>query len=158
MMLKKKGLKTTAQRLLVLRVLRINRGKHLTAEDVHMQTCEINPAIGLATVYRAIRLFTQLGLVDRLNLGDGFARYEISEMALGEEKHHRHHHLVCLNCKKIFSFEKDFLEDLEKNVMDTTGFKVTDHEVSLYGYCKDCVSIMENTQFTTEERIFEKTE
>lgn len=144
-MLKQKGLKTTGQRLLLLRILKDNKGKHLTAEDVHKQACELGSNIGLATVYRAIRLFTQLGLVDRLNLGDGSARFEISEMAMGEEKHHRHHHLVCLNCKKVFPFEQDFLEDLEKNVLETTGFKVTDHEVSLYGYCKDCAKMLEES-------------
>ena len=136
--LKAKGLKITTQRLLVLRVLMDNAGEHLTAEEIYAKTCELNPGIGLATVYRAIRLFTQLGLVDRLNLGDGFARYEISDADEEKGKHHRHHHLICLNCGKIIPFEKDLLEELERNVSETTGFQIVDHEVRLYGYCSEC--------------------
>ena len=39
--------------------------------------------------------------------------------------------------------EGDLLDTLEQTISDTMGFKVTDHEVKLYGYCRDCQKIME---------------
>ena len=107
--LKAKGLKITMQRLLVLRVLTENEGEHLTAEEIYAKTCELHPGIGLATIYRTIQLLTQLGLVDRINLDDGSARFEINDADEKSGKHHRHHHLICLNCRKIIPFEKKCL-------------------------------------------------
>ena len=52
-------------------------------------------------------------------------------------KHH-HHHLICLSCSKVFSFDGDLLETLEEFIQETDGFQVVDHEVKLYGYCKEC--------------------
>jgi Fur family ferric uptake transcriptional regulator len=46
--------------------------------------------------------------------------------------------LICLNCKQIFSFEDDLLEQLEAEIYEKNGFSVTDHDVKLYGYCKSC--------------------
>ena len=55
-----------------------------------------------------------------------------------EENTHHHHHLVCLHCQTVFAFEDDMLESLEKKIEESMGFHVSDHEVKLYGYCKDC--------------------
>ena len=52
--------------------------------------------IGLATVYRTIQLLLELGLIDRINLDDGYVRYEIGDSDADDTKHH-HHHLICLN-------------------------------------------------------------
>lgn len=137
-LLREKGLKITQQRLIVLRVLAENRGKHLTAEEIYRETCGILPGIGLATVYRTIQLLTQLELVDRINLDDGFVRYEIGDLEEKSAGHHRHHHLICINCGKIMPFEHDLLDNLECSVTDTTGFIIRDHEVKFYGYCAGC--------------------
>jgi Fur family ferric uptake transcriptional regulator len=72
-----------------------------------------------------------------MNLDDGYVRYEIGDIGKNETRHH-HHHLICLTCGKVISFEDDLLEDLEKKIAITTGFSVQDHEVKLYGYCKEC--------------------
>lgn len=136
-LLKQKGLKMTRQRLIVLEVLTENPGQHLTAEEIYERIKAANPDIGLATVYRTVQLLSELELIDRINLDDGFARYEIRD---AEEKrhHHRHHHLICLKCGKISAFQEDMLEALETGVWEALGFRVTDHEVKLYGYCRNC--------------------
>jgi Fur family ferric uptake transcriptional regulator len=51
---------------------------------------------------------------------------------------HHHHHLICINCGKVFEFEEDMMEGLETEIEKKTGFHVIDHEVKLYGYCKEC--------------------
>lgn len=135
--LKKKGLKVTTQRLLVLNVLAQSRDSHLTAEEIYDLVKVDYPEIGLATVYRTIQLLWELNLIDRVNLDDGYARYEMGAMDGTESKHH-HHHLICLSCGQVFSFEGDLLENLEKKIEEARGFQVVDHEVKLYGYCEEC--------------------
>lgn len=138
-LLKKKGLKVTNQRIKVLEVLSNSHDKHLTAEEIYEIIKADYPEIGLATVYRTIQLLLELNLVDRINLDDGFVRYEIGNMDENREKHH-HHHLICTECGKVLSFEDDLLDELEKRIMDLVSFKVLDHEVKLYGKCKDCLT------------------
>lgn len=137
--LKQKGLKVTNQRVRVLEVLSNSPDKHLTAEEIYELIKVDYPEIGLATVYRTIQLLLELNLIDHINLDDGFVRYEIGNMDENPTKHH-HHHLICLTCGKVFSFEDDLLDELEKRIMDNVSFKVLDHEVKLYGKCKDCLA------------------
>lgn len=135
-MLKEKGLKITGQRMLVLETMAAHPGEHLTAEEIFDFARKRAPQIGLATVYRALQMLVQLGVVDRIRLGDGFARYELSR-ELGREKHH-HHHAICLGCRSVLSLEEDLLDSLEQSLAERMGFRVTDHEVKLYGYCRAC--------------------
>ena len=118
-MLREKGLKVTNQRILVLEVLADHRDKHLTAEDIYELVREDYPEIGLATIYRTVQLLLEMQLVDRINLDDGCARYEIGEFFDGEERHH-HHHLICRTCGKIIPFKDDLLENLEDKIEETT--------------------------------------
>lgn len=135
-LLREKGLKVTRQRLVVLEVLAGNPQEHLTAEEIYERVKAENPDIGLATVYRTVQLLLELGLIDRINLDDGFVRYEIGDTQGSD--HHRHHHLICLSCGSVTAFQKDMLEALETGVQAALGFQVTDHEVKLYGICKEC--------------------
>lgn len=137
--LKEKGLKVTTQRLLILEVLSQGPDRHLTAEEIYELVKGDYPEIGLATVYRTIQLLLELNLIDKINLDDGYVRYEIGQMDRDVSKHH-HHHLICLECGSVSSFEDDLLDRLEERIKETTSFKVMDHEVKLYGYCKNCLS------------------
>lgn len=136
-LLKQKGVKVTAQRVEILSTLASFPDRHLAAEEIYEIVKTDCPEIGLATVYRTIQLLLELGLIERINLDDGYVRYEIGNPATQTSKH-RHHHLICMKCGRIISFEDDLLEELEKRIADTTGFYVVNHEVKLYGYCKEC--------------------
>jgi Fur family ferric uptake transcriptional regulator len=135
--LKEKGLKVTNQRLVVLEALETSSNQHLTAEQIFDLVKADNPEIGLATVYRTIQVLLELHLIDRVNFDDGSERYEIVRMGTKGARHH-HHHLICINCGKVFEFEEDMMEGLETEIEKKTGFHVIDHEVKLYGYCKEC--------------------
>ena len=135
--LKEKGLKITNQRLMVLETLGLSSSQHLTAEQIYDKVKADNPEIGLATVYRTIQVLLELHLIDRVNFDDGSERYEIVRMGTKGARHH-HHHLICINCGKVFEFEEDMMEGLETEIEKETGFQVIDHEVKLYGYCKEC--------------------
>ena len=135
-LLREKGQKVTNQRIGVLEVLSSGGDCHLTAEEIYDRVREKYPDLGLATVYRTIQLLLDLKIIDRINLDDGCARYGMGRK--DAKTKHQHHHLICLSCSKVFSFDGDLLETLEEFIQETDGFQVVDHEVKLYGYCKEC--------------------
>ena len=136
-LLKDRGLRVTRQRLKVLEAVASCPGEHLTADEIYELVKVDCPEIGHATIYRTVQLLSELHLVDRISFGDGFARYEMGS-ALERRPGHRHHHLICLKCGRVFPFQDDLLEELEARIADRTGFCVVDHEVKLYGYCAEC--------------------
>lgn len=130
--LQEKDYKLTPQRQLVAQVLLTNTGEHLSAEEIYQSVKDLNPEIGLATVYRTLELLSELEILQKIDFGDGRARYEFREEA------HHHHHLICTTCGKVEEFGEDLLDSLEAQVSQQSGFRVTDHQVKFYGYCKDC--------------------
>lgn len=136
-LLREKGLKVTTQRLAVLTVLSQKPDSHLTAEEIYDLVKVSNPEIGLATVYRTIQMLLELKIIDRINLDDGYVRYELGHVYEDEDSHH-HHHLICIKCGRVMSFQGDLLEEFEKRIEGKTGFQIQNHDVKLYGYCTDC--------------------
>ncbi|WP_075866010.1 Fur family transcriptional regulator [Carboxydothermus islandicus] len=133
--LRESDYKLTPQREEILRVLIENQDKHLSAEEILGLVKEKSPEIGLATVYRTLEILYSLGLVHCMDFGDGRKRYEFE---LLESKSHQHHHLICLNCGKIEEIEEDLLEELEREVYKNKGFVVTNHQLKIYGFCRNC--------------------
>ncbi|WP_170085772.1 Fur family transcriptional regulator [Kyrpidia spormannii] len=126
-------LKLTPQREATLRVLLENQEAHLSAEEVFMLVKHKAPDIGLATVYRTLELLVDLRIIEKLNFGDGVARYEFRE----RDQPHHHHHLICLDCGKVSEIE-DLLGDLERSIETRHRFRIVDHRVSFLGYCREC--------------------
>jgi Fur family ferric uptake transcriptional regulator len=116
------GYKATPQRVAILRALA--EEQHQSLEEVRVRC----PEVGLVTVYRALDLFGELGIVRRLDLGDG-ARYELAE--------YHHHHMICESCGDISEFEECPL-DPDKLLPENRGFEVRAHSVEVYGRCAGC--------------------
>ncbi len=129
--------KMTPQREHVLCVLLDNKDKHLSAEDVYNLVKQRVPDVGLATVYRTLELFTNFDIIQSVDFGDGRKRYEFSTE---NNDGHRHHHLICIKCGKIIEMNEDLLEDLEKRVTSYYDFTISNHELKIYGRCRDCTS------------------
>ena len=136
-LLRGKGLKVTAQRIAVLSVLSEKPDSHLTAEEIYDLVKAGSPDIGLATVYRTIQMLLELNIIDRIYLDDGYVRYELGHVYEDEDSHH-HHHLICVKCGRVMSFQGDLLETFEMRMEEETGFQIQDHDVKLYGFCRDC--------------------
>ncbi len=132
--LKEKGCKLTMQRRSVLDVLLEHSNDHLSTEEIYDKVKGKFPEIGLATVYRTVQLFEEMGIVDRLNFDDGCSRFELAS----EDTVHHHHHLICEQCNKVFEVENDLLDDIEKEIESKYKFKIHDHNLMFYGICKDC--------------------
>ncbi|BCJ85828.1 ferric iron uptake transcriptional regulator [Effusibacillus dendaii] len=128
-----KSFKLTPQREATLLVLLENEEAHLSAEEIFMLVKQKAPDIGLATVYRTLDLLSELKIIEKLNFGDGMARYEFRS----EDHPHHHHHLICLKCNRLFEIE-DLLDTLEEKVEREHKFKIVDHRVSFLGYCENC--------------------
>ncbi|EFI42439.1 Fur family transcriptional regulator [Peptoniphilus sp. oral taxon 386] len=132
--LKNNGYKYTNQRAEVYNVFLNHRDEHLSTEDVFAYVSKEDPEIGIATVYRTLMLFEELGVLYKISFDDGVARYEIKTVGEG----HRHHHLVCLDCGGITEVKLDLLDSLEEEIENDEKFKIVDHNLKFYGYCKDC--------------------
>ena len=66
-----------------------------------------------------------MGLVQKIDLDDGFSRYELNR----HSNDHKHHHLICTQCGSISEVEK-VLESLEQQILKEQGFTVKDHRVN----------------------------
>src|SRR5690554_2351466 len=126
--------KLTPQREATVMVLLENEEDHLSAEEVFLLVKEKAPEIGLATVYRTLDLLTELGIVDKINFGDGVARYDLRKEGID----HFHHHLVCMECGSVEEIIEDLLVDVEKIVEEKWQFRVKDHRLTCHGVCKNC--------------------
>ncbi len=130
-----KEYRLTPQRRLVLEIFLQHRQRHLSAEEVFTFSRARGEEIGLATIYRTLELLEGLGLIHKLNFGDGRSRYEMAHQDLS---HHHHHHLVCLGCDEIFEVEDDLLHQLEEVIEQKHGFDIVNHNLQFYGYCSKC--------------------
>ncbi len=133
--LKKKGYKFTPQRKAILEVVSESIGKHLSSEEIYDLVKIKNPEIGLATVYRTVQLLVELDILSKLNLDDGFVRYEMNDHDGGE---HHHHHLICSQCGHIDEVKEDLLESIEKQIEMKYEFQIRDHKLKFFGLCKSC--------------------
>jgi Fur family ferric uptake transcriptional regulator len=131
----------TPQRQIVLQIFLDHPGEHLSAEDVHGILRDNHSEIGLATVYRSLELLSDLGILQKMEFGDGCSRYEVN--AIDPDTHH-HHHLICTKCGKVTEFEDDLLENLEQDIENKSGFRIMDHQVKFFGYCKECQDSVED--------------
>ena len=105
----------------------------LTAQEIFDELRREGRSVGIASVYRVLDLLTDKGLLQRLDLGAGVARYE---PALSGGEHH--HHLVCDDCGRVEAFADDELERALHEVERRTGYSVAGHDVVLRGACREC--------------------
>ena len=135
--LQERQYKMTPQRKVVLQILLEHPGEHLSAEDVYGYLRKDDSEIGLATVYRSLELLAEIGILQKIEFGDGCSRYEVNNT---DPNSHHHHHLICRKCGKVIEFEEDMLEQLEKDIEEKQGFIVEDHQVKFYGLCRECAA------------------
>ena len=105
----------------------------LTVQQISERLREEGQPVGIASVYRTLDLLVELRLAQRLDLGDGTARFE----ALDPSGDH-HHHVVCDDCGRVEAFSDEQLEVALTRAADDVGFAVLGHDVVLRGACGDC--------------------
>ena len=124
------GRPVTTQRRLLLEIIR-KSGKHLDADELFRLAKEKEPRISLATVYRNLKLFKELGLIAESSLGDTHLHYEIK--GKGE-----HHHLVCIGCGRVIEFDSPLINQATAEIQKENNYDITSVQLKIEGYCPDC--------------------
>ncbi|MBM3510347.1 MAG: transcriptional repressor [Alphaproteobacteria bacterium] len=120
-----RGMKMTPQRRVVARVLS-SASDHPNVEEVYRRAVEIDPKISIATVYRTVRLFEEVGILARHDFGGGKARYE-------EAQEEHHDHLIDLDSGRVIEFHDDEIEALQRKIAERLGFRLVGHRLELFG-------------------------
>ncbi|NUB43363.1 transcriptional repressor [Fertoebacter nigrum] len=120
-----KGLRMTDQRRIVARVIEA-ADDHPDVEELYARAARIDPRISIATVYRTVKLFEEAGILDKLEFGDGRARYEDAER-------NHHDHLIDMNSGSVIEFVDPDIEALQERIAAKLGYKLIGHRLELYG-------------------------
>ena len=120
-----KGVKLTDQRKVIARIMS-EHDDHLDVDDLYSLVSKVDSKISIATVYRTVKLFEELGIVTKHEFKGGKARYEKSP-----EEHHDH--LIDINSGDIIEFVDEDIEKLQHEVAKKLGYKLVDHKLELYG-------------------------
>lgn len=120
-----KGLRMTGQRRLIAGVLE-NSDDHPDVEELYARAVALDPGISIATVYRTVKLFEEAGILEKLEFGDGRARYEDAERD-------HHDHLIDIVTGEVIEFVDPEIEALQEKIAERLGFELKGHRLELYG-------------------------
>ncbi|WP_188674574.1 Fur family transcriptional regulator [Neptunicoccus cionae] len=123
------GLRMTEQRRVIARVLQ-NCDDHPDVEELYARASEVDAGISIATVYRTVKLFEESGILERLEFGDGRARYEDAERD-------HHDHLIDLHSGEVIEFVDPEIEELQERIAAKLGYDLRGHKMELYGVPRD---------------------
>jgi Fur family ferric uptake transcriptional regulator len=107
----------------------------LSAQQVSDRLDRAGTNVGLASVYRALDLLHEMGLVQRVEIGDGGSRYE-PVLPGGEH----HHHAVCDSCGKVTEFEDEKLERALERLSGSLRYAMRAHDIVIRGDCARCAA------------------
>ena len=119
------GLRMTDQRRTVAQVLEASQD-HPDVEELYARALKLDPRISIATVYRSVKLFEESGILEKLEFGDGRARYEDAERD-------NHDHLIDMNSGEVVEFIDPDIEALQEKIAERLGYRLKGHRLELYG-------------------------
>ena len=120
----KRGFKLTNQRELVISILESSKD-HPDVDELFTRALEKDKSVSIATVYRTVKLLEDANFIEKLEFGDGRARYEES----GEH----HEHLIDVETGEVIEFIDHELEELKEKIANRMGYKLVGHKLELYG-------------------------
>ena len=120
-----KGLRMTEQRRIIAQVLD-ESDDHPDAEELYARASKVDPNVSLATVYRTVKFFEEAGILDRLEFGDGRARYE------NADREH-HDHLFDIETGDVIEFVDPEIEALQEKIAQRLGYRLVGHRMELFG-------------------------
>ena len=120
----KNGIRITSQREVIIEVIEESED-HPDVDQLYQRAVEQDRTISIATVYWTVKLLEEMGVIDRLEFGDGRARYEWS----GEH----HEHLVDVETGEVIEFYHAKLEALKQQIAREMGYELVDHRLELFG-------------------------
>jgi len=124
-----KGVKLTEQRKIIAQVMS-DSNDHPDVDELYKRVSKIDSKISIATVYRTVKLFEEVGILAKHDFKGGKARYE--ELSEGH-----HDHLIDIKTGEIIEFVDEDIEKLQKKVAEKYGYDLVDHKLELYGVKKN---------------------
>ncbi len=123
-----KGVKLTEQRRIIAKIMSESQD-HPDVDELYNRVSKLDSKISIATVYRTVKLFEELGIVTKHDFKGGKARYE-------EINEGHHDHLIDIKTGEIIEFLDEEIEILQNKVAEKYGYKLVDHKLELYGIKK----------------------
>ena len=130
-LLHQRGQRATPQRLVILRELR-RRGRHATADEIRSAVRHELPGTSAPTVYAALELLVDLGLVRRIDAGAGAALYDA--------RPEPHQHTVCRRCGRVDDLDGEIDATVLRRASARAGFNAQAVEVVVSGLCAECAA------------------
>jgi Fur family ferric uptake transcriptional regulator len=127
--LRARGYRVTPQRQLVLEA--VTELEHGTPEEICATVQQTARGVNISTIYRALELLEQLGLVTHTHLGHGAPRYHLAAEA-------EHVHLVCSECGRIIEIGPEEVSPLVTGLAEKYGFETDVGHLTVFGRCTDC--------------------
>ena len=124
--LSERGVSMTRARRLIAQVL-CESDDHPDVQRLYHRISSLDASISIATIYRTLKLFYDLGVLERHTFGSNTARYE----PVDKDKHD---HLVDIKSDKVIEFRDEEIERLTKKIAEQLGYCLVDHRLELYGY------------------------
>ncbi len=143
------GRRLTSQRRLILEVLE-GSDEHLDADALHDRVKIREAAISLATVYRTLAVFKEMGLVEEHRLGEEHGHYE----AVRDKPHY---HFTCLACGKVIEFDTPLVARIERELNKQEGVCITSTHVHLSGRCSECEDKAGGQSSSEKKQVVEET-
>ena len=128
--LRDKGHRLTPQRMLVLSIVAGGDG-HMGVDEVFRRSKEAYPYMDIATVYRTLHLFKDLGVVTEVAIGDRL-HYELTDPS------GKHHHMVCRVCNGAFNLSPHYLEEFRTTLVRDFDFEPDLEHFAITGICSKC--------------------
>lgn len=128
--LRERGYRVTRPRRMVWAVLSDVDG-HLSAPEIAERVHDRDPGVNVSSVYRALTLFDELGLVRESHLADGASTWETAHDDAVI-------HLVCATCGDVRHHDAVLVEDLRRQLVGVAGFRADTIDVRVSGRCRDC--------------------
>lgn len=129
--LRNNGMLASGQREQILDIF-LKTEKHPTINDLYALVRKKHPRIGLATVYRTMKIICDAGLARETDFGGGIRHFE------HKYKHQHHDHLICLNCGSIIEVLNPEIEKLQEKLAKKHKFKPVKHRMEIFGLCSSC--------------------
>jgi Fur family peroxide stress response transcriptional regulator len=129
--IRKNGYRATPQRIAIYEAL-WKSGSHPSVSDIHKHSIKTDPSISLATVYKTLQLFSEIGLVREMGFRDGSTHYDPDVDF--------HINLVCDKCGRIEDFNEISIDEITPNLVKRTGFQVQRYNFEVHGLCSSCRS------------------
>ncbi len=134
--IRQRGLRWTPEREVILQEI-FGTHRHFDVDGLYLQLKQKGAKVSKASIYRAIPLFIDCGLIREVDFSDGHWHYE---HIYG---HGHHNHLKCLGCGEVLEFEEPVLTQVERRLAREYGYNIVTHQLQVKGYCPACLAASE---------------